>query len=131
MDSKAFLYEVDLEIKKPLVIPDLCNTIKSAQHHWIRLVDQLHYDTRPKVLTSNERDAVFAAGKGGDPDFEREANAFLANLIVAKCFDGIAYRNDIEDPGSTSWMLVDPVQLKILSICEIEKPTPKRIQRPR
>lgn len=128
--GRAFLYEVELDFRKSLQVPDLSSDIKSGEHHWMRLVDQLHYDVRPKTITSDERNLVFAAGRGGQTLHDRDADACLARVLVGKGIDALAYQNGFEDPGSTSWILMDPMRLKILEVSELAAPAVRRAARP-
>lgn len=128
--GRAFLYEVEFDFRESLMAPDLANEIRSGEHHWMRLVDQLYYDVRPKVITSDERDAVFAVGRGGQPRYDRDASTCLAKILVGKGIDAITYKNEFEDAGSTSWILLDPRHLTIVDVSELAAPAVKRAARP-
>lgn len=124
------LYEVEFDVCAVLNVPDLSNSIKSGEHTWIRLVDQLYYDLRPRILSADERISVFEAGRGAGLEAERSASACMAALLRAKGYDAIAYLNDFEDPGSTSWIVLAPDRLRIISVSGTTDPSPRRGPRP-
>lgn len=117
----AFLYRVALTGQRILRVPDFSPADdRGAVHSWMRLTDQLHYDVRPRALSSENRNAVFDAGvlssEGGATRFDDGlAGACLAGLLL-KRWDLLAYENKVEDPGSLAFILLDPACVKILSV---------------
>lgn len=126
----AWLYTVDLDATKVLRVPDFMpSDNRSALHTWMNLVDQLHYDVKPRVLSAQERDAVFDAGRPrtveGRTVFDDEAAcAKLADLLRTR-WDALAYVNEFEDRGSISYIVLEPARAKITSIEEVG-PSPSR-----
>jgi hypothetical protein len=106
----TWLYEVELEIKNPLRIPDFKkNVARSAVHTPLRIADLLYYDMRPPVLTDQERTEITKVH-----DNEAESASRLIRILEAKGYDGMVYTNRWEDPGSLSWIIFHPEQVAIL-----------------
>lgn len=111
------LYEVDLSIDRPLRIHDLPkNDSRNSLHSALKLADFLYYDTKPKVLTSTERDSIIKAYElPPRADGTPEPDALLIEILEAKGFNGIVYENQWEDRGSDSWIIFHPDQVVIKS----------------
>lgn len=131
----AWLYSVDLDVAKVLRVPDFMpSDNRSALHSWMSLVDQLHYDVKPRVLSAQERVAVFGAGRPrtfeGRAIFDDEAAcAKLADLLRTR-WDALSYVNEFEDRGSVSYIVLEPARAKITGIEKIGDPAPKRSPAP-
>ena len=116
--ESALLYSVELDASKILRVPDFMpSDNRSALHTWMRLVDQLHYDVKPRVLSAQDRADVFAAGRpttvGSRTVFDDEAAcAKLAQLLSGR-WDALSYINEFEDRGSVSYIILDPARVKI------------------
>lgn len=107
--AKITLYAVDLDIRNPLRIPDLPASHKrTGLHSAFRIAEQLYYEVKPGVLTDAERTAVIKACESGS---ERDC---LISILESKGYDGLVYANGWEDPGSLSWVIFRPEQVKIL-----------------
>lgn len=100
------LYEVTLKIQNPLAIKDF----SYGNHGWLRLVDALHYTK--KIFSIDDRQAVFSAGAIS----EDQAFKQIRDLLTAKGFDGLNYKNWHEDPGSISYIVLYPEQVEIKSL---------------
>lgn len=109
------LYEVALDLAKPARITDLpSGSSRPAVHGFLRLLDQLHYDTHPAILSGLERRRIFAAAA---PFGQNQAAglAALADILEARGIDGFCYLNQFEDPGSRSWIILRSSQARIIS----------------
>ena len=62
---------------------------------------------RKNIISKEDRDAV---PKESGP----EADKILLNILKVYAIDTLRYTNDIEDPGSTSYIITDPSQVRIL-----------------
>jgi len=111
--DRALLYEVSLAIRRPLPMLDLRQTV----HSWLKLADALHYG-RPKILSAEDRIAILDASAPAGSNGEA-ATATLCRLLMEKGYDSIAYRNVHEDPGSLSFIILDPAQATVLSVREV------------
>lgn len=109
------IYEVALHLANPILIKDLPGEgPRSPVHSLVRLVDFLHYDMRPTLLSASERQRIFAAAAPFARD-EVAGAALLADILAARGIDGFGYPNRFEDPGKTSWIILRSNQVKILS----------------
>lgn len=108
------LYQVELELGSVLRIPDLAASgPRSALHSWLRLVDHLHYDVSPPAFSTTERDEILIAAAPAGQDATAGTEA-LIRILSARGIDALAYVNQFEDPGSTSWIVLRPTQVRIL-----------------
>lgn len=102
------LYEVELTFAGVVTIADLDpDGPRSAVHSALRLADELFY--AEMLLFPVERDAVVRAS--GD---SATAARVLVAVLAAHGIDGLAYRNDFESPGSISWIITRPEQVRIV-----------------
>lgn len=83
-----------LNIRKPLRLPDL------GMWHFDMISRELE---AKKLLTKPEYEAAWKSN-------DREKA--LANVLKKKGYDGIVYRNEVEDAGSDSYIAFDPNQIK-------------------
>lgn len=97
-DAVIWMHPVHVSIANPLRINDGVN----LQHHPIKLADMLFYDL--KVIRSEDRSAIFNAGKFSTLNDLPAATAEIIRILAEKGYDGFVYRNIHEDPGSTSWV---------------------------
>lgn len=118
--DEAHLYEVELDYAKVLRVPDFMpSDNRSGLHTWMRPVDQLHYDVKPKAISSEQRNAVFAAGaprhEGNRTVYDDKAACQALAEMLGSRWEALVYINEFEDAGSTSLILLDPDKCRILS----------------
>lgn len=113
----AWFHEVQLVVCKFTTIPD----IEQASHSPVRLADLLHYDIRPKLLTSAERDAVLWAARASESYDPAAGYVALSKILMAKGCAALAYQNLHEDFGSTAWIAVDPSRVSVLRSVSLER----------
>lgn len=101
------IYKVDLDIKNPLQIKDFPGI------HYDRLYA---FELRDKGLISQEEmeDITFTQDK-------TVLRKKLLNKLKELDIDGFVYKNKYEDKGNISYVIVDPKQVKILSVEPSEK----------
>ena len=99
------IYKVDLDIKNPLKIKDFPGI------HYDRMYA---FELRDKNLISQEEmeDITFTQDPAG---LRKKLLAKLQELGI----DGFVYKNRYEDKGNISYVIVDPKQVKILSVEDI------------
>ena len=96
------IYKVDLDIKNPLKIKDFPGI------HYDRLYA---FELRDKGLISQEEmEAITMLQDKADL---RKA---LLNKLHELGIDGFVYKNKYEDKGNISYVIVDPSQVKVLSV---------------
>ena len=96
------IYKVDLDIKNPLTIKDFPGI------HYDRLYA---FELKDKRLISQEEmeDITFTQDKS---ELRKKLLAKLKELGI----DGFVYKNKYEDKGNLSYVIVDPRQVKVLSV---------------
>lgn len=96
------IYKVDLDIKNPLTIKDFPGT------HYDRLYA---FELKDKRLISQEEmeDITFTQDKD-------ELRQKLLKKLNELGIDGFVYKNKYEDKGNISYVIVDPSQVKVLSV---------------
>jgi hypothetical protein len=96
------IYKVDLDIKNPLTIKDFPGI------HYDRLYAFELRDT--KLISQKEMEAITTI----------DDKAELRNALLTKLnelgIDGFVYKNKYEDKGNLSYVIVDPSQVKVLSV---------------
>jgi hypothetical protein len=95
------VYEVELSIRNPAVIRDFAGVHAPTQFAFA-LNDA-------GIIDHDEMKTV--TGLMGQPDRQ---TPILVKLLQSKGYDGIAYRNRYEDPGHTSYVILDPDQARIV-----------------
>lgn len=98
-----FQHKVDIDLGKTFVCDDI------GDHTTKRLLDHL---IKKGMFTSEEgkkisKEMITAFKSGGD-------EKFLADAIRAKGYNTLKYKNTEEDAGSTSYIITDPKQIKII-----------------
>jgi len=96
------IYKVDLDIKNPLTIKDF------AGNHYDRVYA---FTLRDKKLISQE-EMEFITTENNPQELRKRLLDKLRDLGI----DGFAYKNRYEDKGSLSYVIVDPRQVKVLSV---------------
>ena len=96
------IYKVDLDIKNPLTIKDF-----SGIHY-----DRLYaFELRDKGLISQkEMEAITMI------EDKAKLRKALLNKLKQLGIDGFVYKNKYEDKGNISYVIVDPRQVKVLSV---------------
>jgi hypothetical protein len=112
------LYEVQLALGAVRQISDLPSGDRSAHHSWLRLTDHLHYDTRPRVLSAQERDQILLAAAPAGSN-SAAGMATLVAILRARGIDTLAYANRFEDPGSLSWIILDSARVTIIRASQL------------
>jgi hypothetical protein len=113
-EGPVTVYEVALTMAHPARIKDLPSTgPRPAVHSLLRLIDQLHYERRPALLSADERARVFAAAAPSGRN-SAAGMAIFADILEAHGFDSLCYTNQFEDPGSVSWIILRSHQAKII-----------------
>ena len=96
------IYKVDLDIKNPLTIKDFPGI------HYDRLYA---FELRDKKLISQkEMEAITTI------DDKAELRKALLTKLNELGIDGFVYKNKYEDKGNLSYVIVDPGQVKVLSV---------------
>ena len=96
------IYKVDLDIKNPLTIKDFPGI------HYDRLYA---FELRDKKLISQkEMEAITTI------DDKVELRKALLTKLKELGIDGFVYKNKYEDKGNLSYVIVDPSQVKVLSV---------------
>jgi ADP-Ribosyltransferase in polyvalent proteins len=96
------IYKVDLNIKNPLTIKDFPGI------HYDRLYA---FELRDKKLISQkEMEAITTI------DDKAELRKALLTKLKELGIDGFVYKNKYEDKGNISYVIVDPSQVKVLSV---------------
>jgi guanosine-3',5'-bis(diphosphate) 3'-pyrophosphohydrolase len=96
------IYKVDLNIKNPLTIKDFPGI------HYDRLYA---FELRDKKLISQkEMEAITTI------DDKAELRKALLTKLKELGIDGFVYKNRYEDKGNISYVIVDPSQVKVLSV---------------
>jgi hypothetical protein len=96
------IYKVDLDIKNPLTIKDF------AGNHYDRVYA---FTLRDKKLISQE-EMEFITTENNPQELRKRLLDKLRDLGI----DGFVYKNRYEDKGSLSYVIVDPRQVKVLSV---------------
>lgn len=96
------IYKVDLDIKNPLTIKDFPG---------------IHYD---RLYAFELRDKKLISQKEMEAITTIDDKAELRKALLAKLkelgIDGFVYKNKYEDKGNLSYVIVDPSQVKVLSV---------------
>jgi hypothetical protein len=96
------IYKVDLDIKNPLTIKDFPG---------------IHYD---RLYAFELRDKKLISQKEMEAITTIDDKAELRNALLTKLnelgVDGFVYKNKYEDKGNISYVIVDPSQVKVLSV---------------
>ena len=103
------IYKVDLAIKNPLTIKDFPG---------------IHYD---RLYAFELRDKKLISQKEMEAITTIDDKAELRKALLAKLkelgIDGFVYKNKYEDKGNISYVIVDPSQVKVLSVEAAEEVT--------
>jgi hypothetical protein len=96
------IYKVDLNIKNPLTIKDFPG---------------IHYD---RLYAFELRDKKLISQKEMEAITTIDDKAELRNALLTKLkelgIDGFVYKNKYEDKGNISYVIIDPSQVKVLSV---------------
>lgn len=109
------IYKVDLDIKNPLTIKDFPGI------HYDRLYA---FELKDKRLISQEEMEEITFTQ--DP---KELRNKLLNKLNELGIDGFVYKNKYEDKGNISYVIVDPSQVKVLSVEPAAEVVPEAIDR--
>jgi hypothetical protein len=108
---KSFmLYEFELNVTKPLE----CRDGMGAQHpvegmiEWLETKLQLRFQTVDRLLMQCRADQQ----RGIPPSLA--GGRAVASVLRRRGYDFLWYKNAIEDPGSISWIVIDPSHVMIL-----------------
>lgn len=99
-----------LDIRRPLYLPDL-----NDNHGVDRLLGLISASEAGPLFGAEVRDRILAHERETGEGFE-----LLARTLRAAGYDGVGYRNLHEDPGSMSWMITSPDQLRLVRDGPIE-----------
>jgi hypothetical protein len=117
-DNRSYrMYPVYLKIENPLVMPDLVSVspkdyvtypagttfIPDEDFRMLSWESIDNYDLREYLLGS------------GHINFDEFESVDVYDALSSRGYDGIMYQNDIEDKGSTSWIIFDSNQVKSAS----------------
>jgi hypothetical protein len=91
-----------LSIQNPIRVTDTGGDLGTAD-----LVDHM---VDQRIITQNEADEWAAMNRTDLRKWSSENR--LINLIESKGYDGFVYVNEVEDPGSISWIALRPQQFK-------------------
>jgi hypothetical protein len=106
------VYPVYLAIRKPLRIGDA----RGVQHTISNILKYLAFgtyalDVKSPVLLNKRHGQISIDGyeqtrKSSDP------KAAMITLLTAKGYDGLVYKNSVEDAGNDSWVIFRPDQVR-------------------
>lgn len=101
-----------LNIQNPIDLPDL------GGHQYYQYEETLR---AAGFLTEDEAAAIFAqpSGHSGGKDGYDDHDGWKSRLVdclMAKGYDGFTYTNDVEDPGSTSYIVFRPEQVHVTAV---------------
>jgi len=99
-----------LDIKRPLYLPDL-----NDNHSLDRLLGLIAVSEAGSAFSPEVRNRILA-----HEDETGEGLELLSGALREAGYDGIGYRNHHEDPGSMSWMILSPDQLRLVRDGPIE-----------
>jgi hypothetical protein len=118
-DSRVFLgaprrtlYEVSLSVVAPLRVRDVAEVV----HTWMKLVDLLYYTHG--VITAAERNAVFSAA-GPDAKDSSAGTSTLVEILQRHGIDSLVYRNQHENAGEDSWIVVAPSHVTVHAVRDL------------
>jgi hypothetical protein len=100
-----------LDIKRPLYLPDL-----NDNHSLDRLLGLIAASEAGPAFGAEVHTRILSHEQKTGEGFD-----FLAMELQAAGYDGIGYRNHHEDPGSMSWMILNPDQLHLVRDGPIEE----------
>jgi hypothetical protein len=95
------VYEVELDITNPAVIKDFAG---------VHAPTQFAFALRDAGIIDHD-EMMTVTSLMGQPELQ---TPILVALLKSKGHDGIAYRNRYEDPGHTSYVILDPDQAQIV-----------------
>lgn len=98
-DNKAKIYAVKLNIKNPAKL-----SRDISDNH--KLMDYVSGLIESDSITKEEADTVRTAAQ-------------LIKLLRSKNYDGMMYRNSMEDPGSVSYVILDSSQAQIVKTLKL------------
>ena len=104
------IYEFELNVVKPL----RCRDGHGAQHpvagmiEWLETELKLKYNVVDELLMKCRADQ-----ERGIPESLAGGRA-IASVLRKRGYDFLWYENAIEDPGSISWMVIDPSHVRLL-----------------
>lgn len=99
--NSSIVHEVYLNIQNPYIVED------SIQADYNQMIRRLLQDS----IISNEE---FSKARNYETSSER--HNFIKKALNKKGYDGIQYINEIEDKGSTSWIVFDDSKIRQISI---------------
>ena len=94
------IYQVTLDIKNPVELQDISKNHKLSD--WISMMKLQEY------ITSEEAESISTPRQ-------------LIKLLINKGYDGINYMNEWEDPGSDSYVIFKPEQVKIKDVITFDQ----------
>ncbi|MEY8800184.1 hypothetical protein AB9K35_07700 [Leisingera sp. XS_AS12] len=99
----ARMFSAHLDIRNPLHLNDM-----HGNHDVPSLLNLIAYSSADGAVAAR-RGEILAADAVG------EGEEMLARTLLDVGWDGIAYTNNHEDPGSRSWIILDPAQVMLVS----------------
>lgn len=114
------IYKVDLNIKNPLTIKDFPGVHSPTQFAFE--LNRLKLISQQEMLSVTDSADIQAKTKAGIPFDQAYAahtakcTAALLRLMKKLGYDGFVYKNRYEDKGNISYVILDPRQVKILSV---------------
>lgn len=109
--AQGKIYKVELDIKHPALIRDL----KGVSHGPTLLAFALK---DAKVITREQMLSVTSVPYGLDGVARGKA---LIQLLTSMGYDGIVYKNRVEDPGHMSWIILRSDQAHVVEVMPVEK----------
>lgn len=111
--EEASLYEVQLQVSKPLWVQDF-----GKAHDMKAMLAAIQVD-HPRLLRTNQTDIILGRWENGDIQGAADG---LAYCLKAAGYDALVYTNWVEDPFSTSCIILEPGQVQIMEVHPFAKP---------
>lgn len=114
------IYKVDLNIKNPLTIKDFPGVHSPTQFAFE--LNRLKLISQQEMLSVTDSADIQTKTKTGIPfdqayaEHTAKGAAALLRLMKKLGYDGFVYKNRYEDKGNISYVILDPRQVKILSV---------------
>jgi len=106
--TRPRVYPLVMKAQNPLEMPDLGNWGPKQIEYWLSHEGAKHGFTKDEVTNALKGQPTSEIYK---PEGLEQIKA-LRELIQSKGYDSIKYKNTVEDPGHTSYIALDPKQLR-------------------
>jgi hypothetical protein len=108
--SSPAIYEFDLMVQKPL----RCRDGHGAQHPVVGMVEWLETELNLKYAMVDDLLMRCRADQERGVPPSLAGGRAIASVLRKRGYDFLWYENEIEDPGSVSWIVIDPSHVKLV-----------------